>query len=117
MNAQSFCRSNGMDLATIESDHEKNYFLKLCEINFRNFGESTHIGGVVIDKDWFWITTHRRVNFELNFKHPPKNDGKNCLTLAKNGIKLFQFGRTNCFNGEIEKFVCQKMVKKENSSR
>jgi hypothetical protein len=112
MNAQSFCRSYGMDLATLESDHEQNYFLNICGNNYRDLGDATHIGGVFKNNEWFWITSHKKVDYKLKFMHPHvPNDNKDCLQMVKHrGTKEFFFGRTNCFNGDVQKFVCQKLV-------
>lgn len=116
MNAQSFCRSYGMDLATLESEHEANYFFKQCENNYRILGDSTHIGGVLMTDDWFWITSHKKVNFKLKFKdHQDSSNVKNCLQIVKENKHYFAFGRTNCFSGEVQKFVCQKFMKKQTS--
>lgn len=113
MNAQSFCKSYGMDLAAIESEHEANYFLKSCEINSMDFEEHSQIGGVLMNNDWFWITSHQKVNFKLDMKKNDKHDGE-CLQLVKSSGVRFSFGRTNCFsNRDAQKFVCQKLVYKQ----
>lgn len=115
MNAQSFCKSYGMDLASIESEEEAKYFLKSCENKNTAFEEHSQIGGVLMHDHWFWITSHQKVNFKLTFKgnKNSKNDGE-CLQLVKGTNLIFGFGRTNCFsNNDAKKFVCQKMIKQK----
>lgn len=114
MAAQSFCKSYGMDLLALESEHEADYFLKSCEKSWASFEELSHIGGVSNSNDgrenWFWITSHKKVNFDLKLKEK-KADMKseqNCLQLVKQKIG-FSYGRTNCFGSELKKFVCQKI--------
>lgn len=102
-----------MDLAALESEHEANFFLKSCEMNSLDFDEFSQIGGVLMHDDWFWITSHQKVNFKLDMKKNDKNDGE-CLQLVKNSSVRFSFGRTNCSsNKDAQKFVCQKMIFKQ----
>lgn len=116
MSAQSFCRSYGMDLVALESDHEAKYFMKACENNFDYFEEFSHIGAVSnivgSHENWFWITSHKQVNFELTIKKVEADgEEKNCLQMVK-GEHGFSFGRTNCFGIELQKFVCQRLIVK-----
>lgn len=114
MAAQSFCKSYGMDLLALESEHEADYFLASCEKSFESFEELSHIGGVsnAIDEreNWFWITSHKKVNFDLKLKDnkTEKKSEQNCLQLVKQKTG-FSYGRTNCFGNELKKFVCQKI--------
>lgn len=116
MMAQSFCKSYGMDLLTLESRHEADYFMRSIEMNMNGFEELTHIGGVSYvnegKENWFWITSHndKRINYDLKLK-PSEADQKaekNCLQLVKHR-RTFSYGRTNCFGNDLQKFVCQKV--------
>lgn len=114
MGAQSFCRSFGMDLVAIESKHESEYFFKACNRNIKHFGEFSHIGGVLNatngKENWFWITTHQKVNLGLAFNNKPaQNSENNCLQLVKGRFE-FSLGRTNCFGSEQQEFVCQRKI-------
>lgn len=114
MGAQSFCRSYGMDLVALESDHEAKYFMsKAFRNSAKDFEDLTHIGGVSNGgtESWFWITSRKQVNFDMKLTES-KNDSKeekNCLQLVKESSG-FSFTRTNCFDSELRKFVCQKLV-------
>lgn len=110
MNAQSFCKSNGMELASLESQEEAEYFLASCEKNHEFFEEFSQIGGVLILENWYWISSRQRLNFKLDFQRNKnsRNDGE-CLQLVKRSERKFSFGRTECFsNCDAHKFVCQK---------
>ena len=114
MSAQSFCKSYGMDLVALESEHEAEYFLKACELASHSFEELSHIGGVsnTIDgrDNWYWITSNGKVTLNLRLKQESdKKNEKNCLQLVKNKHG-FSYARTNCFSNELQKFVCQKLV-------
>lgn len=116
MGAQSFCRSYGMDLVALESDHEAKYFMNKAFRNSRDdFEDLSHIGGVSNSevKQWFWITSRKQVNFDLKLKEDKSDleEEKNCLQLSKNS-NGFSFTRTTCFGSELRKFVCQKLVVK-----
>lgn len=114
MAAQSFCKSYGMDLLALDSEHEAIYFMKKCEKSFESFEEVSHIGGVSNDfngrENWFWITSNKRVNFDLKLKQnkTDKKGEQNCLQLVKQKTG-FSYGRANCFGPELKQFVCQKV--------
>ncbi|CRK98438.1 CLUMA_CG011795, isoform A [Clunio marinus] len=119
MSAQSFCRSYGMDLVALESEHEAKYFMKSCEKEIQSFEAFSHIGGVFESKDnkWHWITSSEKINFELKFSSDNKNEGdkkdENCLQLVKDN-NGFSYGRTSCFGDKLQPFVCQRMIIKMN---
>lgn len=97
-----------MGLASIESPHEMQYFMKASEGNYDAFGKVTHIGAIFEDNEW----TSTDYGFKL--KIDPANieiidkDGK-CLSLIKKGNKKFAYGKVDCKN-QIYPFICQRMV-------
>lgn len=115
MSAQSFCKSYGMDLVGLASEHEAKYFLRKCKEAGSSFEELSHIGGVsstLEDKDnWYWIWSNEKIKIDLKLKtnNTEKNE-KNCLQLVKDQYGEFFYGRTNCYSSELQKFVCQKVI-------
>ena len=71
MDSRSFCKTYGMDLATFDSSLEFSNFLKHAMKSVSYFNKWTHIGGVSKfvgkHRDWYWITTNRRVTFNMQF--------------------------------------------------
>ena len=119
MSARSFCKSNGMDLVAIESEHEEQYFLGKCRENIDLFEEFSHIGGVSNSakgiESWYWITSVKEVKLNLNLESNETSKEKNCLQLIKRNNK-FSYQRTNCFGDEPQSFVCQKVIYKKISA-
>lgn len=117
MSARSFCKSNGMDLVAIESEHEEKYFIGKCQEHIDWFEGVSHIGGVsnaVMGKEnWFWITSTKEVQLNLNLEKSEisQKEKKNCLQLVKSHGR-FSYQRTNCFGGEPQTFVCQRVIYK-----
>lgn len=118
MSARSFCKSNGMDLVAIESEHEENYFMGKCRENIDWFEGVSHIGGVSTavegKESWYWITSVKKVNINLNLdtNEVDQKAEKNCLQLVRNQDQFF-YQRTNCFEGEPQSFVCQRIIYKK----
>ena len=114
MNSQSFCNSFGMDLVALESSHEKNYFMKSCENNLNFFEAYSHIGAILENNEWSWISSNKKVSFELNLKEKSiKNSTEaNCLQLVKSQEE-FLFSPVQCFGNDLQQFICQKMIVKD----
>lgn len=113
MNAKSFFSSYGMNLASIESDHESNYFIKACENNSDSFdSELAHLGGSleIIDgnEKWFLTSTGKEISYNLN---ELDESDDNCLAIVKKD-KKFVYTRVKCYddNKAIHNFICQKMI-------
>ena len=104
-----------MDLVALESSHEKNYFMKSCENNLQLFESFSHIGAILENNEWSWISSNKKVNFELSFKKKTQNNSTaaNCLQLVKSGQELL-FSPVQCFGNDLQQFICQKMIVKEN---
>lgn len=116
MNSKSFCSSFGMNLMSLESDHEAQYFMKACENNSNSFEEITFIGATseLIDDNekWFLTTTGKEVNYKLEFATLNINSDRNqCLALYKLDGK-FLYTKVNCNGNENQKFICQKVILK-----
>lgn len=112
MSAQSFCKSKGMDLVALESEHEADYFMKSCEKASLSFEELTHIGGVSDEglDNWYWISSNGKVTINLKLQKDKQNKTeRNCMQLVKSS-KGFSYGRTNCFSSELKKFICQEII-------
>jgi Lectin C-type domain len=109
MNSQSFCRSFGMDLVALESQHEADYFHKSCDRNVEEFEEVSHIGGVSDGHDWYWLASQSKVNFDL--KLDESESEKNCLQMVK-VADHFSYTGVSCVDGSTRGFVCQKLIKK-----
>lgn len=114
MNSQSFCKSFGMDLVALESEHEKNYFIKSSENNIEIFEEYVHIGGVFAENDWISISSNKKLGFDLNLEKVQIENSTdlNCLQLRRSSKKL-SFSRVQCFGNKLQQFICQKMIWKE----
>lgn len=115
MSAQSFCKSYGMDLVGLASEHEAKYFLRKCQEASNFFEELSHVGGVsntYEDNDsWYWIWSNEKIKIDLKLKNESdKKNEKNCLQLVKGQHGEFFYGRTNCYSSELQKFVCQKII-------
>lgn len=115
MSAQSFCKSYGMDLLGLASEHEEKYFLAKCKEAKNSFEELSHIGGVsnnCADNDkWYWIWSNEKIQIDLKFRpESQKAKGRNCLQLIKDEYGDFSYSRTNCNSPELQKFVCQKII-------
>lgn len=106
-----------MDLVALESEHEKKYFMKSCENNYDLFEEYLHIGGVSENDGWNWISSNKKISFDLSLKEPENRETSpeaNCLQLLKSK-QHFTFGRVQCSGSKLQQFVCQKLIVKENS--
>lgn len=116
MNSKSFCSSFGMNLVSLESDHESQYFMKACENNSNSFEEITFIGATseFIDghEKWFLTTTGKEVNYKLELSEPSNNsDNSHCLALYNSQGK-FSYSKVNCNGNVNQKFICQKVILK-----
>ncbi|CAO1337685.1 unnamed protein product [Diamesa tonsa] len=107
-----FCRTFGMQLASLPTEELSDKFTRLCFLNAPFFDTFTHIGGTYIGAGlnrWYWISTGKPVNYHLKMKKgEPNNYGghQNCLAVEKqNGP--FLFNDIDAFGRHEEKFVCE----------
>ena len=121
VNAQSFCNSVGLELATFESKNESDWFSNLLNASCQNFDPGwCHVGGMrffndasvirtEIMKNWYWQKSGKKINFDLNW-HPLQPDNYNfnqwCLAVSKINGKMF-YADIQCYNRD-EYFICQK---------
>lgn len=107
-----------MDVVSLESKNESEYFLNLCKRNARYIDDDfAHIGGMSLGQptddryeQWYWVSSGARVDYPLSFgPNNPDNigDDEYCLSVQKLPGNIFFFNDINC-NGLYEvKFICQ----------
>ena len=111
-----FCRSFGMELASLPTKDFADKFTQLCFENSPFFDKYTHIGGTYIGaglNQFYWLSTGKPVRYNLNWapEQPDNARGlQNCLALQKqNGP--FKFDDIDGFGLHEEKFVCESKPK------
>jgi len=116
--ARGICRSNGMDLMTIDSEDEKTSFGKifLKTLSFSD-QKSYHIGGILETAGnhttWHWIATKEAVKFPVTAKPASATgDENNCMTLEKKDKKTFTFGDVSCCDRVPSSFLCETKAEK-----
>ncbi|CAO1337642.1 unnamed protein product [Diamesa tonsa] len=114
--ALMFCRSYGMELASLPTKELSEQFMQLCYLNAPSFDQYTHVGGTYIGAGlnrWYWLSTGKPVDYQLPMRpEQPDNAGgyQNCLALDKqNGP--FLFDDIDSFGRHEEKFVCESRLK------
>lgn len=108
MSAKSFCSSYGMGLASLESQHEMQYFTKASEGNYEDFEKVTLIGAIFENNEWTSTDFGFKLKIEPSMVEEIDKDGK-CLSLIKKGNKKFSYGKVACTN-QIYPFICQRMI-------
>jgi hypothetical protein len=117
MDARSFCKSYGMDLVALESDHEAKYFTKACENNLRHFEDATLLGGVSVRESeserWYWISSNKNINYNIKWSNKLSDFGASpkCLTFVREP-EGFAYSKTNCYSDNVHQFACQKLIVK-----
>lgn len=106
IHAHVYCRSHGLNLASLNSEHEKSYFLGISSRNFEK-GVPANVGGVFIDQDWFWMSSGSQLTIQLNLT--AENDNRNCLQAVFDYDHEVKFKRTHCFD-EKSTFVCERII-------
>ncbi|CAO1326778.1 unnamed protein product [Diamesa tonsa] len=114
--ALMFCRSFGMELASLPTEQLADKFTRLCFLNDPFFDQYTHIGATYIGAGlnrWYWLSTGKPVDYHLKMipGQPDNQRGtQNCLALEKqNGP--FLFDDIDAFGRHEEKFVCESRPK------
>ncbi|CAO1340874.1 unnamed protein product [Diamesa tonsa] len=107
-----FCRSFGMELASLPTKELSDRFTQLCFENAPFFDRFTHIGGSYIGAGlnrWYWLSTGKPVGYPLPMIPGEPNNARGqqtCLALEKqNGP--FLFNDIDAFGFHEEKFVCE----------
>ena len=111
-----FCRSYGMELASLPTKDLADDFNQLLLDNSPFFDRNTHMGGSYIGaglKNFYWLSTGKPINYNLNWGPGEPSDvvgNENCLALIKlNGI--FMYNDIQAFGIYDEKFVCESKPK------
>lgn len=121
MDARSFCKTYGMDLMSLDTSYEFSNFVKQATKSFFYFDRWTHIGGISKlvgggkQREWYWISTNRRVSYPLTFAAGQPNNylgRQNCLGISKEE-KTFELQDIDCHGRFEEKFICQKICQYE----
>lgn len=118
MNANSFCHSLGMELASFDSNDEADWFAdifvnsgKIVEVDWcfiagiRMFPDATKS-----KENWFWINSGKKINYPISWHvgQPDNNNGYQwCLGVTKNGNRTNFYADIECYHRE-ESFICQK---------
>ncbi|NWX97025.1 MRC1 protein, partial [Nothoprocta ornata] len=101
--ARDFCKTNGGDLAAIESESERTFLWKYCF--YKNLGNSFYIGlSVSLDRTFRWMDGSP-VNYVAWAPNEPNfaNDDENCVVMYS------QTGTWNDLNcGSVERFICER---------
>ncbi|CAO1339072.1 unnamed protein product [Diamesa hyperborea] len=123
--ALMFCRSFGMELASLPTKQLADKFTQLCFENAPSFDKWTHVGGTYIGaglNKWYWLSTGKPVGYNLTMPSgQPDNAGgvQSCLSLDKqNGPFLFNdihaFGaheeKPQTERSKIKDTLCQKIL-------
>lgn len=105
-----------MNLITLDSAPEADYFLTLFSQNAALFDLYTHIGAVATVArtltDWYWLESNQKVNFPLKFQFLQPDDAggvERCLSLGiTSGV--YYFNDLKCYELFTYKFVCQAIT-------
>ena len=104
-----------MDVLSLDSESEANYFLNLLNKKASWFDQYTHVGGMTLKggsrSEWYWVNSGARINYPIKWgKGEPDNDsGEYCLSIVKSGNN-FYFNDIMCEKGSNLKFICQREV-------
>lgn len=100
-----------MEILTLDTKSEADFFLEVCEKNSALFDEFTHVGAMsmVGKTDWHWVSNGKRIDYQLKWlAGQPDNyyASEFCLGIIKRGS--FSFCDLYCYGGYETKFVCQR---------
>jgi len=118
--AQQFCRNKSMQLLTLSTQNESEYFTKLAAENYDLFvfdsadyyfiGGRQKVPGNV--STFYWTETDKPIDYKLNWAPgEPNNHGRNqqCLAL-KAEVFRFVFDDNTCDVGK-RKLLCERSLK------
>lgn len=111
--AKTMCKHFKMELISLDSEAEANYFLNLFSQTPGLFDKWTHIGAVTSlsksKSEWYWAENAKKANFTLKFlSGQPDNYGgeEQCLAITlSNGV--YGFNDLKCYQANINRFLCQ----------
>lgn len=123
MGAVNFCRTNGMEIMTVESQEESENFIKLCDKNAGKFDSSpgwisAFVGGaqynVTTKTIWNWYQSGKRFNSTIHWAvlEPNNNAGATESCMAVNQEEgYFGYNDVPCYEKYdlYLTFICQKI--------
>jgi hypothetical protein len=118
INAQSYCSSLGLELASFETREESDWFSDIFVASRQVIDPGwCFIGGMRIFNDaalskanWYWLNSGQKINYDLTWdpQQPDNNNGIQwCLGLSKINSNSTIYADIECYNRE-ESFICQK---------
>jgi hypothetical protein len=118
INAQSYCSSLGLELASFETREESDWFSDIFVASRQDIDPGwCFIGGMRMTNDaevsktnWYWLNSGQKINYELTWdpQFPDNINGIQwCLCLSKSGRNATIYADIRCYNRE-ESFICQK---------
>lgn len=122
INAQSFCHSLNMELASFETKDEADWFSDIFRASRQDVEPGfCYIGGIRIFNDaelskenWYWVNSGRKINYGLTWAPQEPSGTQWCLCLSKNTAKTVEYFDIHCHNRD-ENFICQKNSLSANS--
>lgn len=117
--AAARCHEIGMEFLTLESKHEADYFIALC-----NRGKTPihndlfHIGGTTgniesstgSDNEWFWMESGVPIRYDLQLipGDPNSYDSDICLAVGNKNVGTTGFFEVSCSTMR-RRFFCQRV--------
>jgi len=113
MGAFSFCKSNGMELMTMDSEDEAEYIMERLELN-ADYIDFAYVGGVTTSlkdrNNWHWINSNfKKSEVSLPWGPNQPDGGSNdefCLGVERAANRRFKFHDFSCFSRK-KPFICQ----------
>lgn len=113
ISAYIFCKTFGMDLVELQTQHEADNFFALCSKNESQIknNELYHIGSSRVgmsNNEFYWMTTGQLIAYPMDFRTVEHqiNDERNYLTIMKSAGS-FTFQRIINYNNQL--FFCQRI--------
>ena len=116
MKAYEYCKHNGMQLASLDTKTEADYFVLMLISNLHFFeGAGAFIGGMSrlngSEDYWYWVKNGEHVKFSLKWL-PGEPSGflekEYCLDVRKKR-SVFGFNDIRCYD-RIYQFICEQYV-------
>jgi len=109
----SFCKSNGMELMTMDSEDEADYIMERLELN-SDYIDYVYVGGVTSKlrdpNNWYWINSNYKkseVSLPWGTGQPDNAaGGEYCLAIYRAANRRFEFHDHPC-NSYKKRFICQ----------
>lgn len=109
--ASLICKSNGFELASMDTSQEYEKLKEILKQNSRFMPDYVVIDGSNLNNDdWSWINSKNKINYDFLWsnKQPYHESNKKfCLTLGPKFV--YQLNHHSCI-GSSKKFICQKLT-------